>query len=182
LHLDGELDAAVGEPGFVAAVSPAPRLDQGPFHGVPLKEPIKLDRVAPVTLVVVVTQLAVVELTHDRIAPIGQLNGQARDLTALQLVRAFHGVREVQPLARRAHGRRVSHFRGDRNKVTQSNYSFSKWWFVIWFIARRQTQLPFTTGWWQQPWLLGDKFLQQHAIQRFHILAVVPQPPDDQRR
>jgi len=64
-----------------------------------LKEVIKVLLFAPATAVVVVADLAHIELTDGRITPVGQFDAKPGCRTGEQPVRAMNGLRKPETLA-----------------------------------------------------------------------------------
>ena len=91
--LDGELDRTVAERLLGDGVTAAAGFEPGPLDGIGLEELVEPGRVAPVSAVVVVTDLAGGCVADDRIAPVGQLDRQAGDGPAVQPVLARNGGR-----------------------------------------------------------------------------------------
>ncbi len=67
---------------FGDVVTPTASFQPGFFHRIPLQKAVQLFLLAPVLVIVIVLQLARIELAHHGIPPTGQLHAEAGRLAA----------------------------------------------------------------------------------------------------
>ena len=79
--------------------------------------------VTPAALEVVEENLAVGNITNNRVCPVWQLHGQTSRLAAEQLGFAFNRFGQREPTTSSPNGRRVSDFRLDGNDVAHADTS-----------------------------------------------------------